>query len=321
MRALKRSPVLWLALGLWLTYLWTSSGGLETSDAVLRYLTARSWIEGHGGVLAAELGWNGGAVLPDGRVYAFFGPLQSVLMVPFLLAARALPAPGMDTGVVETFAICLGLFPLLSAGVIALLYRSLGHLGVAPRVRLLTCLGIGLGSLFWHYARMGQEESLVAFGFALWLLGATRLIAGLRSPALLMAAGALGLFLVEFLRERGRGMAFETALSEAQTMAVTTVILFQIFYLLNCRSLRDSFLKIGLWSNPWVYAGIGVLILLQLGFIYLPFMNSLFGTSPLAPSALLQSLLVALIVLPVISAEKWIRSRRDGRRTPRELST
>ena len=139
--------------------------------------------------------------------------------------------------------------------------------------------------------------------------------------ALLMAAGALGLFLVEFLRERGRGMAFETALSEAQTMAVTTVILFQIFYLLNCRSLRDSFLKIGLWSNPWVYAGIGVLILLQLGFIYLPFMNSLFGTSPLAPSALLQSLLVALIVLPVISAEKWIRSRRDGRRTPRELST
>jgi Ca2+-transporting ATPase len=131
--------------------------------------------------------------------------------------------------------------------------------------------------------------------------------------ALLMAAGALGLFLVEFLGERGRGVAFGTALSEAQTMAVTTVILFQIFYLLNCRSLRESFLRIGIWSNPWVYAGIGALVLFQLGFIYLPFMNSLFGTAPLAPSALLQSLLVALIVLPVISAEKRIRSRRHAR--------
>ena len=131
--------------------------------------------------------------------------------------------------------------------------------------------------------------------------------------ALLMAAGALGLFLVEFLGERGRGVAFETALSEAQTMAVTTVILFQIFYLLNCRSLKDSFFKIGLWSNPWVYAGIGALILFQIGFIYLPFMNGLFGTAPLAPSALLQSLLVALIVLPVISVEKRVRSRRRAR--------
>ena len=92
--------------------------------------------------------------------------------------ARGGPSHGCDTlspritSVVETFAVSLGLFPLLSAGVIVLLYLALGHLGVAPRLRLLACLGIGLGSQFWHYARMGQEESLVAFGFALWLLGA-----------------------------------------------------------------------------------------------------------------------------------------------------
>jgi Ca2+-transporting ATPase len=131
--------------------------------------------------------------------------------------------------------------------------------------------------------------------------------------ALLMAAGALGLFLVEFHGARASGVPFETALGEAQTMAVTTVILFQIFYLLNCRSLKDSFFKIGLWSNPWVYVGIGALVLFQLGFIYLPLTNSLFGTAPLPPGALLQSLLVALIVLPVISAEKRIRSRRRAR--------
>jgi Ca2+-transporting ATPase len=131
----------------------------------------------------------------------------------------------------------------------------------------------------------------------------------------LMAAGALGLFLYEYLTETARGTAFEAALSEAQTMAVTTVILFQIFYLFNCRSLRHSVLKIGLWSNPWIYAGIGALLLLQLSFIYVPFMHALFGTAPLGWESLLRSLLVAVVVLPLIGAEKWIRGRHHAAKT------
>jgi hypothetical protein len=182
---------LWLALGVFLAYLFTSSGGFEASDPVLRYETAKSWIEGRGGALPGELGWGGGAVLPDGRVYSFYGPLQSVLMVPFILAARALPAPAVDPSVVETFFISLGLFPLLSTAVILLLFLALRRLGHSPRVSLLACLGIAFASLFWHYARMGQEESLVALGYALWLYGAARLATGGRLAATLMALGAL----------------------------------------------------------------------------------------------------------------------------------
>jgi magnesium-transporting ATPase (P-type) len=92
------------------------------------------------------------------------------------------------------------------------------------------------------------------------------------------------------------------------------VILFQMFYLLNCRSLRDSVLKIGLWSNPWVYVGIGLLLVLQLGFVYLPFMNAVFGSAPLGLEAWLKSVLTALVVLPVISFEKWVRQRRFERK-------
>jgi Ca2+-transporting ATPase len=88
---------------------------------------------------------------------------------------------------------------------------------------------------------------------------------------------------------------------------VTTVILFQIFYLLNCRSLRDSVLTIGLWTNPTVYAGIAALLLLQLGFVYLPFMNEVFGSAPLALDAWLAAALVSAVVLPVISLEKRVR--------------
>jgi Ca2+-transporting ATPase len=129
--------------------------------------------------------------------------------------------------------------------------------------------------------------------------------------AVLMAAGAIALFLYEFFVARDHGQPFEAALREAQTMAVTTVIFFQIFYLLNCRSLRDSMFKIGLWSNPTVYLGIGALVLMQLAFVYLPWMNTWFSSAPLPLDAWLKSIAAALIVLPVISLEKWLRRRSD----------
>jgi hypothetical protein len=179
-----------LFLGLWLAYLMTSSGGFDTSDAVLRYRTARSWLAGEGGVLPRELGWGGGAVLPDGRVYSFYGPLQSLLMVPFLLVADALPLPLADRSLLDTTIVSLGLFPLISAGTMTLGFHALRLLGWSARTSLLATLAIALGSLFWHYARMGQEENLVALAFSLWLWGAARMIAGKRWPATAVAAGA-----------------------------------------------------------------------------------------------------------------------------------
>jgi len=137
--------------------------------------------------------------------------------------------------------------------------------------------------------------------------------------ALLMTAGAVGLFLMEYRDKMQAGMSADFALREAQTMAVTTMVLFQVFYLLNCRSLRGSTLEIGLFSNPLVYVGIGALVLLQLGFVYLPFMNMLFDSAPLGASEWAKSTAAAMVVLPVIALEKrWQRRRseRGARRTP-----
>ncbi len=184
-------PGRWLALGLYVTFVTTSSGGLESGDAVRRYLTARSWLEGRGGALPPGFGWeDGGVVLPDGRAYAPYGPLQSVLMLPILAAVRLLPPVGGDPTVAETFAVSLGLFPLLSTAAMLLLFHAAVLLGHRPREALLAVAAIAVGSVFWHYARSGQEENLVGLGFALWLLGAARLVAGRRFPASAMAAGA-----------------------------------------------------------------------------------------------------------------------------------
>jgi magnesium-transporting ATPase (P-type) len=135
--------------------------------------------------------------------------------------------------------------------------------------------------------------------------------------AVLMTAGAIGLFLYEYFTEVRGGVVSEVAYREAQTAAVTTVVLFQIFYVLNCRSLRDSMLKIGLFSNPWIYVGIGALLALQLCFVYAPFMHTLFGSAPLSLGAWINSTLVALTILPVMSVERWWRLRK-ARRTAAE---
>jgi Ca2+-transporting ATPase len=103
-------------------------------------------------------------------------------------------------------------------------------------------------------------------------------------------------------------------LAEAQTMAVTTMIMFQIFYVLNCRSLRGTMRSIGVLSNPMIFLGIGVLLVLQAAFVYAPPMNEIFGSAPLAPADLLLATLVGAIILPVISIEKWDRNRRAARR-------
>ncbi|MDX2018291.1 MAG: HAD-IC family P-type ATPase [Planctomycetota bacterium] len=127
--------------------------------------------------------------------------------------------------------------------------------------------------------------------------------------AALMTAGCIGLFLYEF---NAAGRTPE-ALAKAQTMGVTTVIMFQIFYMLNCRSLRDSILKIGLFSNPTVFAGVAGLLILQALFIYAPFMHAIFGSASLSAKDLGLAVLVGAAVLPVISLEKAWRHRAEAR--------
>jgi Ca2+-transporting ATPase len=127
--------------------------------------------------------------------------------------------------------------------------------------------------------------------------------------ATLMTSGAVGLFLWEY---NTNGETVE-AMKKGQTMAVTTVIMFQVFYVINCRSLKDSLLSIGLWSNMTVFIGIAALLLLQLGFIYLPFMNAIFGSLPLGARDLLVATVVGMITLPVISVEKLLRKRLETR--------
>jgi magnesium-transporting ATPase (P-type) len=79
--------------------------------------------------------------------------------------------------------------------------------------------------------------------------------------SLLMTAGTIILFNLHYSHSLENGLNPAFAQAKAQTTSVTFVILFQIFYMLNCRSLHDSLMKIGFFSNPvfsgnWNCAGI-----------------------------------------------------------------
>ncbi|MFP2899222.1 cation-translocating P-type ATPase [Corallococcus sp. 4LFB] len=129
--------------------------------------------------------------------------------------------------------------------------------------------------------------------------------------AVLMAAGAIGLFLWEFARQGGTHTApSDQVLAEARTMAVNTVVSFQIFYLWLCRTLTGSTREVGFTSNRTVFLGIAALVLLQAAFMYVPFFQRLFGSAPLSPGDIARSVLVGACVLPVVGLEKWLRSRR-----------
>ncbi|AEE52335.1 ATPase, P-type (transporting), HAD superfamily, subfamily IC [Haliscomenobacter hydrossis DSM 1100] len=129
--------------------------------------------------------------------------------------------------------------------------------------------------------------------------------------ALVMAGGTVGLFLWEYNIELEKGIDATKALAEAQTMAVTAMVFFQIFYLLNCRSLKYNVGAIGYFSNPFIYLGIFVVLLAQLFFVYAPIMNRWFSSLPLNLEAWSFSAAVAASILVIVGIEKWITSKLE----------
>ncbi|HZR81113.1 MAG TPA: HAD-IC family P-type ATPase [Candidatus Binatia bacterium] len=128
--------------------------------------------------------------------------------------------------------------------------------------------------------------------------------------ATVIAGGAIALFLWEHRAALAAGVPAEVALREAQTMAVTTVVLSQAFYLLQCRSLRVSALAMGLLGNRVLLVGIAVLLCLQALLVYAPAMQAVFGTAALDPRDLAVATAAAALVLPVVGCEKRLRRRR-----------
>lgn len=116
---------------------------------------------------------------------------------------------------------------------------------------------------------------------------------------LIMLIGGFGLF----FWERAHGME----LAEARTMTVNIIVMVEIFYLLNCRSLTHSMWHSGFFSNRPMLGGIAVMIGAQLLFTYTPLMNTLFQSAPLSLETWLKVVAVGVFAMLAVGFEKWVR--------------
>jgi len=66
----------------------------------------------------------------------------------------------------------------------------------------------------------------------------------------------------------------------AQTMAFTTLMLFQIFNVFNARSDEQSAF-VRLFTNRWLWLAVGGSVVMQVLVVYVPFLQRAFGTTAL----------------------------------------
>jgi len=102
-------------------------------------------------------------------------------------------------------------------------------------------------------------------------------------------------------------------LTQARTMAFTTLVISQLFNCFNARSDRVSAFH-HLFTNPLLWGAIAFSLLLQVAVVYVPVLNAGFGTTPLDAAHWLVCVALASTVLWADEARKLItRWRRDHR--------
>ncbi|HED16262.1 MAG TPA: cation-transporting P-type ATPase [Gammaproteobacteria bacterium] len=121
--------------------------------------------------------------------------------------------------------------------------------------------------------------------------------------SLILLVGTFGLFLWE--------MQNGASIEHGRTVAVNTLVMFEIFYLFNARYILDPVLnRAGLFGNRYVLYAIVILLALQMAFTYLPAMQTLFGTTAIGLTVWLRVVLVASSVLFLVEIEKAVIRRR-----------
>ena len=135
----------------------------------------------------------------------------------------------------------------------------------------------------------------------------TRMWRGIIFVGIIMAAGTL---LVLDASMPGGFLDGVGDLRYGQTMAFTTLMLFQIFNVVNARSDEQSAF-VHFFANRWLWAAIGGSVALQAFVVYVPFLQSAFGTTPLSAGDWVFCVAVASSVLWLREASKAMaRARR-----------
>jgi len=130
-----------------------------------------------------------------------------------------------------------------------------------------------------------------------------RLLERIIFVGLLLMGATLGVFWWQLLA----GAPIE----QARTAAVTMLVVAEVWYLFNARRFTQTGLTIETFlGNTVALVTVSVLLALQLGFTYLPFMNDLFGTVPIGLDIWVVAVALGAVVFLLVETEKWLWRKR-----------
>ena len=95
------------------------------------------------------------------------------------------------------------------------------------------------------------------------------------------------------------------------TIVFTVLTLSQMGHALAIRSSRDPLFSLGLGSNKALLGAVAMTFVLQMGIIYAPWCQSIFGTVALSARDLGICLLCSTVVLWAVELEKWFKRRAE----------
>jgi Ca2+-transporting ATPase len=125
----------------------------------------------------------------------------------------------------------------------------------------------------------------------------------------IMLVGTLGIFQLHMYLDYG--------LEKSRTIAFTTLVMFQLFFVFSVRSPRQSLRQVGLLSNPKLVIAVIVSAILQLMVVYLPPLQPIFNTASLGIQEWILVLLVSSSVIFIIEGYKIIRFRILAKASPK----
>ena len=122
-----------------------------------------------------------------------------------------------------------------------------------------------------------------------------------------MVVGTFGMF--------GWAEARNLPIENARTMVVSTLVVMEIFYLFSVRYVHGTSLTWrGVFGTRAVLIGVGIVVVAQFAFTYLPSMQVVFGTRDLSIGDGVAIVGVGMALLVIVEIEKRLFGRRWGGR-------
>lgn len=103
---------------------------------------------------------------------------------------------------------------------------------------------------------------------------------------------------------------FETDLTKALTISLTTLAVFQWFNVWNCRSESKSIFQMNPFSNKFLVGATVIVIFLQFVALYTPFLQKILHTTPLSLSEWLIIIPIASLIILVEEIRKFFYRRK-----------